>query len=61
MLDDKNIYFVKNEGSFGTSLNKVSKNGGDVTKLDSGYLGSFAVGKDKIYVSDGTKIYELAK
>jgi hypothetical protein len=59
--DDKNIYFVKNEGSFGTSLNKIAKNGGEVTKIDSGYIRSFAVGKDKIHVSDSSKIYELAK
>lgn len=60
-VDDKNVYFVKNEGSFGTSINKVSKNGGEVTKLDSGYIKSYTVGKDKIYVTDISKIYELEK
>ena len=60
-VDDKNIYFVKNEGSFGTSLNKVSKNGGEVTKIDSGYIKSFAVSKEKIYLSDISKIYEIQK
>ena len=59
--DETNIYFVLNEGSFGTSLNKVSKNGGEVTKLDSGYIASYTVGKDKIYVTDIANIYELAK
>lgn len=59
--DEANIYFVKNEGSFGTSLNKVSKNGGEVTKIDDGYLASFTVSKDKIFVSDVAKIYEIGK
>lgn len=59
--DETNIYFVKNEGSFGTSLNKVSKNGGEVIKIDNGYLANFTVGKDRIFVSDVAKIYELGK
>lgn len=60
-IDDKNIYFVRNEGSFGTSLNKISKNGGDVIKIDSGYIKSFTIGKETIIVSNGSKIYEFAK
>lgn len=59
--DEANIYFVKNEGSFGTSLNKVSKNGGEIVKIDDGYLASFTAGKDKIFVSDVAKIYEISK
>ena len=59
--DDTNIYFVLNEGTFGTSLNKVSKNGGEITKLDSGYIASYTIGKDKIYVTDIAKIYALGK
>jgi Domain of unknown function (DUF5050) len=59
--DEKNIYFVRNEGPFGTSLNKVSKTDGSVTQLDVGYIKSFAVGKEKIYVSDISKIFEIGK
>lgn len=60
-VDDKNVYFVKNEGSLGTSINKVSKNGGEVTKIDSGYIKSYAVGKDKVYVTNISKVCELEK
>jgi hypothetical protein len=59
--DDKNIYFVKNEGSFGTSLNRVARNGGEVSKIDSGYINSFSLGKDKIHLSDAGSVYELEK
>lgn len=60
-VDERNVYFVINEGSFGTSLNKVSKSGGEVTKIDSGYFNQYLIGKDKIYISDKARIYELAK
>lgn len=59
--DETHIYFVRNESSFETSISKVSKTGGEVTKLDSGYLASFTVGKDKIFFSDVIKIYALGK
>lgn len=59
--DESNIYFIMNEGTFGTSLGKVSKNGGEVVKIDSGYLKSFTIGKDKIFVTGISNIYELAK
>lgn len=55
------VYFIKNVGSFDTSLNKVSTNGGEVIEIDSGYLKSFTVGKDQIFITDVTKIYRLAK
>ncbi len=54
-----NVYFVLNEGTFGTSLNRVAKTGGPVTKLDSGYLANFHVTKDKVYVADIATIFEL--
>ncbi len=59
--DGKFVYFVKNEGTFGTSLNKVSINGGEVSQLDSGYIASFTVGSDKVFVTDIGNIYSLAK
>jgi Domain of unknown function (DUF5050) len=60
-VDEKFVYFINNEGTFGTSLNKVSKTGGEITKIDSGYLASYTIGKDKLFVTDIAKIYELAK
>lgn len=60
-LDEKNIYFVKNEGSFGTSINKIAKTGGDITKIDSGYFQKYLIGKEKIYISGSKNLYEIAK
>ena len=60
-VDEKFVYFIKDEGTFGTSLNKVSKTGGEITKIDNGYLTSYTVGKDKLFVTDIAKIYEIAK
>lgn len=59
--DETHIYFVVNESSFSTALAKVGKNGGEVSKIDSGYLASFTVAKDKIYVASVDKIYALEK
>ena len=59
--DGNFVYFVKNEGSFSTSLNKAASSGGEIVQLDGGYLRSFTVGKDKIFVTDISKIYSLAK
>ncbi|HVE57431.1 MAG TPA: DUF5050 domain-containing protein [Pyrinomonadaceae bacterium] len=59
--DGKFIYFIKNEGSFETTLNKVSVNGGEITRLDNGYLASFTVGTDKVFITDIARIYSLAK
>lgn len=59
--DGKFVYFIKNESSFDTSLNKVAVGGGEITKLDNGYLASFTVGNDKVFVTDIAKIYSLAK
>ena len=58
-VDDANIYFVKNEGSFGTSINFMPKTGGSSQKIDSGYVASYFASKGKIYVADISKIYEL--
>lgn len=59
--DGTNVYFIMDEGSSGSSLNKVSKNGGEVVKIDSGYSNSFTIGKNSIFVTDISKIYELKK
>lgn len=59
--DNSNIYFIQNEGSFGTSLNKVTKTGDKISKIDGGYLANYHIGKDKIYVADISKIYEITK
>ncbi len=58
-VDDATIYFVKNEGSFGTSVNFMPKNGGPSQKADAGYIASYFAVKEKIYVADISKIYEL--
>lgn len=58
-VDDANIYFVKNEGSFGTSVNFVPRSGGVPQKVDTGYVASYFAAKGKIYVADISKIYEL--
>lgn len=59
--DDTHVYFIADENSFENSLNKVSKNGGEIIKIDGGYASGFIVGKDKIFITDISKIYELAK
>ena len=59
--DETHIYFIKDESSFSNSLVKVPKNGGEVIKIDGGYSSSFTVSKDKIFVTDISKIYELTK
>jgi hypothetical protein len=59
--DDTHIYFITNYQTFSTALNKVGKIGGDVTQIDTGYVKSFTVGKDKIFVTDISKIYALDK
>lgn len=61
-IDEENVYFVGQKGSFGTSIRKAPiKLNAENTEIDSGYLASCYVGKDKIYVADISKIYELNK
>lgn len=62
-LDENNIYFVEN-GNYGGPdyyLCKVSKNGGEVVRLDGGYLNQFTVGKNHIYFNDVGTIYSIPK
>ncbi len=61
-IDEENVYFVGNRGSFGTSIRKAQiKLNAENTEVDGGYLASYYIGKDKIYVADISKIYELSK
>lgn len=60
-IDDANLYLIVNKGTFDTVLSKMSKTSGEITEIDNGYLSSFTVNKNKIYVTDIVKIYELAK
>jgi hypothetical protein len=59
--DGKFVYFIKNEGTFGSSLNKVASGGGEIVQIDSGYPASFTLGANKIFVTDISKIYALEK
>lgn len=55
------IYFIRNEGSFENSLNKVASGGGEIVQIDGGHAASFTVGKDKIFVTDISRILALEK
>lgn len=62
-IDESNVYFIDN-GNYGDVdyyICKVSKNGGEVTKLDGGYLQKFTVGKTHIYFDDIVSIYSIPK
>jgi Domain of unknown function (DUF5050) len=58
--DGDSVYFIRNEGTFGTSVNRVSKGGGPVTKLDSGYVANYFVRNGHIFIADIARIYDLA-
>lgn len=56
------IVFQRWVHSFDMSIYKVDKNGTGETELDTnGYLAGLTIGKDRIFLSDISKIYELAK
>jgi len=57
----KHVYFIKNEGTFDSSLNKVAISGGENVLIDSGYPASLTVGVNKIFVAHISKIYALDK
>ena len=59
--DGKHVHFIKNKGTFDSSLNKVAISGGETVLIDSGYPASFTVGVNKIFVADISKIYALDK
>lgn len=61
-VDDTNIYFFDEEGLTNDVLCKVSKNGGEVTKIDFGYAsGVITQSKTMIYIAAGDDIYSFPK
>jgi hypothetical protein len=68
IIDDMNVYYfdeMPGTGSFGPiALKKVSKTGGDPSTLDQGQAGwvkYLAVDATKIYFTDISKVYALAR
>lgn len=61
-LGENEIILLKYVYSFNAVLLKINKDGQNETELDKdGYISSLFVGKNKIYLSDVVKIYELDK
>lgn len=61
-LGEKEIVLLRYFYSFEPHLIKIDKNGQNETELDKdGYLSDLIVGKNKIYLSDSVKIFELEK
>lgn len=58
--DKTHIYFVVYEQSQ-TFIHKVAKTGGASVALDGGYLASYTVGANKIYLTDIARILTLDK
>jgi hypothetical protein len=59
-LSEKDVIFSRYVGVTDTGLFKVAKTGGSETELDrNGYVADLVVGKNKIYLSDIVKIFEL--
>ncbi len=65
LVDNKNVYFFADEGSFAPiALKKVSKNGGDVVTMDSGNAGwikHLAQNKTHIFFTDISKLRSIEK
>ncbi len=61
-VDDTNIYFFDEEGMTSDVFCKVSKTGGDVVKLDTGYSsGVITQSKTLVYIAGLDDIYSFAK
>lgn len=60
-VDETNVYYVADESSFSTAIVKIPKGGGEVVRVDGGYLSSFTVGKSSLFITDIGKIYSMAK
>lgn len=61
-LGEKEIVFTRYIGVIDTALLKVSKTGENEIELDrNGFIADLVVGKNKIYISDIVKIFELEK
>ena len=62
MTDEANVYFFDEQSINYDYLCRVSKSGGDVVKLDSGYTSNMlAQSKTLIYFVAGDDIYSFAK
>jgi hypothetical protein len=62
VVDDANVYFFDENGLTSDLLCRVSKQGGDVTKIDGGYAsGVIAQGKTAVYVASLDDIYSFPK
>ena len=61
-IDDTSVYFFDEDGMTSDLLCKVSKRGGEVTRLDSGYAsGVIAQSATTVYVASLDDIYSFAK
>jgi hypothetical protein len=62
VVDDANIYFFNEDGTTKYALCKVSKNGGEVTKLDGGYSsGVIAQSNTQVFFAGLDDIYSFTK
>ncbi len=61
-VDEANIYFFDEDGLTADVFCKVSKNGGEVARLDTGYAGQgIAHGKTMVYIASLDTIYSFTK
>ncbi len=60
-VDEKFAYFVRNEGTFGTSVQRVPIGSGPAEKLDDGYIAAYCVAGGRVFASDIANIYRLTK
>ncbi|HQU86153.1 MAG TPA: DUF5050 domain-containing protein [Pyrinomonadaceae bacterium] len=61
-IGDGEIILLRYANSFDSKLSKINKDGKNETEIDqNGYLSDLFVGKNKIFLSDVIKIYELEK
>lgn len=62
VVDDKNVYFFDEETLMKDAFCKVSKNGGEVTRFDTGYSsGAISQSKTLVYFAAGDDLYSFAK
>ncbi|MGB2753195.1 MAG: hypothetical protein WBC19_14155 [Pyrinomonadaceae bacterium] len=62
VIDEQNIYFFDEDGLSADVLCRVSKNGGGVTKLDTGYAsGVMTQSKSSVFVASLDTIYSFTK
>lgn len=62
VVDGTNVYFFDEETLMKDAFCKVSKNGGEVTRLDTGYgSGVISQSKTLVYFASGDDLYSFAK